>query len=231
VAEPGSFSTLSEMSAFRKEKPCRIYTASRRKASAVVGVEVEVLGDIDAAFTGGAGMDSTKIGYWIQTAANVGILGGLVLVGLQIQQNTNAVGSEINQRLEDHYLNFEYVMMGENAAEVWSKAMQSPQDLTLAELRIMDSYTYAQYERWRHAYRLRESGYIDENKWRRMAGGDAKYILDNPFGRAWWARYKEESVGTPDFPEELVRLIDETLASDMQNTGEYFEAIQTRLTK
>ena len=37
-------------------------------------------------------MESSKVGYWLQVGANIGILAGLVLVALQMEQNQSSAG-------------------------------------------------------------------------------------------------------------------------------------------
>ncbi len=43
-------------------------------------------------------MESSKIGYWLQVGANIGILAGLILVGFQINQNTKISHADLTAR-------------------------------------------------------------------------------------------------------------------------------------
>ncbi len=58
-------------------------------------------------------MESSKFGYWLQIGANVGILAGLILVGLQINQNTELTRMSIFSAEQDGYLSMGGVQSGE----------------------------------------------------------------------------------------------------------------------
>ena len=40
-------------------------------------------------------MESSKLGYWLQVGANIGLLAGLILVGFQIQQNSQILRTQV----------------------------------------------------------------------------------------------------------------------------------------
>ena len=44
-------------------------------------------------------MDFTKTSNWLQVTANLGIVAGLILVGVQLKQNADLL-DELNSRLE-----------------------------------------------------------------------------------------------------------------------------------
>ncbi len=171
-------------------------------------------------------MDSNKVGYWIQVGANIGILGGLFLVGVQINQNTSAIKAQMNAGAHESLLQFEYTMMGENPSAVWAKSIENPKDLTLAEQRLIDAYFYSYLERWRHSYDLAENGFVDEEQWRRFAQSEAAYILGNAYGRAWWKRWNDQS---ELLPPELKSVIESSLESAPYTTEGYFSTIQEGL--
>jgi hypothetical protein len=40
-------------------------------------------------------MESSKLGYWLQVSANIGILAGLILVGLQMTQSNSLAATQL----------------------------------------------------------------------------------------------------------------------------------------
>jgi hypothetical protein len=70
--------------------------------------------------------DHTKselLNRWLSLAANIGVMGGLVLVAIRINQNTGIAQAQI---LNDYHLadmQLELAMMAENPAQSWEKAV------------------------------------------------------------------------------------------------------------
>ena len=85
-------------------------------------------------------MDSIRAGYWVQVAANVGILAGLLMVGVQINQNSELVREQLDHATWTDNLNLHLAMMGENPAAAVAKAIENPSALTVEETRILDAY-------------------------------------------------------------------------------------------
>ncbi len=75
-------------------------------------------------------MDSNKLANWLQVGANIGLLGGLVLVAIQISQSnaiaTSSAGSVYFQQYQDYLV----AGMGENPAVVRAKAIFEPDSPT-----------------------------------------------------------------------------------------------------
>jgi hypothetical protein len=78
-------------------------------------------------------MDFTKISNWLQITANVGIVGGLLLVGVQLEQNTDLLKTQLLYEESSRMVELETKVIGENAAKVWAKSLTDPQNLTLAD--------------------------------------------------------------------------------------------------
>lgn len=81
-------------------------------------------------------MDFTKTGNWLQVTANLGIVAGLILVGVQLQQNTDLLKTQLLDdedwrlciRTESGFI------FGNRYATAWSKNFSGsgtnlPQDL------------------------------------------------------------------------------------------------------
>ncbi len=152
-------------------------------------------------------MDKLKIDGWLQLAANVGILAGLVFVYLQLEQNNEILKAEMLRSESQASIQMEQSLIGENGAQVWAKALQNPTDLTLAEQRILEAIIWSNVENWRHSYHLATAGFI-EKEWQARIDTDAPYFLGNPYGRAWWQQFG----GNNNLPVELRDYISETLA-------------------
>ena len=85
-------------------------------------------------------MNSDQIGRWLTLAANVGVIAGLILVAVQINQNTAITKAQI---ANDYYIadmTLELAMMGENPADSFNKAVYAPDEITTADAVVLDRY-------------------------------------------------------------------------------------------
>ncbi len=150
-------------------------------------------------------MDTDKVNRRLTLAANVGVLGGLVLVAFQINQYTQITKAQMTN---DYYLadmQLELAMMGDDPASSWIKAVYTPNDLTNEDAVVVDryfNYGMVQVQRLHKMYNL---GLVDEDWQDRI--GYLGWHLGNEVGRRWWAFSKET------LPDDLVQAVDEILAS------------------
>lgn len=175
-------------------------------------------------------MESNKVGYWLQIAANIGILGGLVLVGLQMRQNSELLELQLLREEADSFIAAQQAYVGENFAEVWQKHIQEPENLTLAEMRIMESNLWGQtVYRWWKNYQLYERGLIREHDWKTSIQTDASYVLGTEYGRAWWVEITQPGVV---FNEEFISYVESQL-EDRPASGvvDFYNRIQERVVK
>ena len=133
-------------------------------------------------------MEIRKVGDWLQIGANIGILAGLILVGLQIKQNTDITRAELSHQLWGSVNQFQLAMMGENPAAVIAKAQSNPSELTDEEIRIVLSWTYFWHEFDTNAEYLRNAGLIliDDEHYTQLLKGRVNVYRHNPISRQTW---------------------------------------------
>lgn len=171
-------------------------------------------------------MDFEKLNKWLQVSANIGIVLGLVLVGFQLRQNSELVRIQLLYEESIRAVELETEVVGERAAEVWAKSIQAPEDLTLAEIRIMEALLWSFMEQLRGTYRLAEMGLLSDQDWRIRAESEVTFQLSDPYSRAWWKNY---STGNNHLPEELRTVIDDVIARDDSTVKEYITQPQRTL--
>jgi len=150
-------------------------------------------------------MDTDKVNRGLTLAANIGVLGGLILVAFQIHQNTEITKAQI---ANDYYLadmQLELAMMGDNPASSWTKAIYTPNDLTNEDAAVVDRYFNYGLVQIQRLQKMHELGLADDDWENRI--GYLGWHLGNEVGRRWWAYSKE------GFPDEFVQTVDEVLAS------------------
>ena len=63
-------------------------------------------------------MESSKVGYWLQVGANLGLLAGLVMVAIQINQTSDLTKDRLYFDRWAENFNMRNTMLGENASAV-----------------------------------------------------------------------------------------------------------------
>jgi hypothetical protein len=165
-------------------------------------------------------VESSKLGYWLQVGANIGLLAGLMLVGFQIQQNSQILRTQVITEESRRAVDQEWLVVGENGARVWAKSISDPANLTLEEQRIMEAFLWTAVENWLNTYRLSEEGLVDFD-WRTRLGESA-FFFGNPYGRGWWNVRRNQLL----VPAELMEAVDKILEAVSPNyTTEYQAAV------
>jgi hypothetical protein len=176
-------------------------------------------------------MESSKVGYWLQVGANIGILAGLVLVGVQMRQNLELLELQLMHQNADQTQEELLLTLGEDPAEVWAKHILEPENLTLREIRMMDHFYFAVLNKWQDLYELYEKGLVGAGEWRRVVDDQAAPIFKNRFGMTWWKKVREEGV-VSNVPRELMLAI-QTNLDDASKRGDqaFYEDLQEALTQ
>ena len=94
-------------------------------------------------------MKFDKLNNWLRVIADLGILIGIVLVLVQMNQNEDLMRAQIMSQYHDSYSAYEASFAGENLPAIWEKSLLEPENLSLGELRAMESVTFVPLFRWR----------------------------------------------------------------------------------
>jgi len=173
-------------------------------------------------------VNSGKLSDWLQVAANVGIVAGLILVGVQLKQNSDLLKTQLMYEESNRAIDIETKVVGENGAEVWAKSITDPKNLSVAEQRVIEALLWSFTEQLRATRMLAELGLLNDEDWRQRVESDTAFYLANEYGLAWWANYSKGD----DFPDDLVAAINDRLSRvDADFTGNYLKDIMRTLQK
>ena len=166
----------------------------------------------------GTVVNTSKLNSWLQVAANIGIVLGLVLVGVQLKQNSDLARIQLVYAESQSSIDLELEVVGELGAQVWAKSIEDPENLTLAEVRIMEALLWGFAENLRGTYRLAELGLLEEEDWHRRVESEVTFYLSDRYSRAWWANYGQAS---DTYPVELRDAINAVIADDDRSVTDY----------
>ncbi len=111
-------------------------------------------------------MQLEKTSHWLMIIGNFGLLIGVALVVVQIDQNSDLVREQLYQSRWTDRLNWFIAEMGENPAEALQKAVQAPSELTYAEYRVVRAYMLHNVEYQMRIKAMGERGMFDPDWWR-----------------------------------------------------------------
>ena len=140
-------------------------------------------------------METSKLFNWLQLGGILGVMIGLVLVGMQIQQATELTRLQMeNDWRVNSWQQKELTMMGESPAAIVAKATEKPGTLTTEELLIFETYLNSYLEYWSTMKVFSDEGLVPENRWREPFDLDADehaysgmtYYFGNQVAQAWW---------------------------------------------
>ena len=136
-------------------------------------------------------MDWTKTNRRLSLLANLGVIAGLILVAVQIRQNTAITRAQI---ANDYFLadmQLELAMMGESPASSWIKAVYAPEELTQEDVAVLDRYFNYGIVQIQRLERMSQVGLADDS-WKDQINY-LRWHLGNETGRRWWAQYRADA--------------------------------------
>lgn len=151
-------------------------------------------------------MKKIGIGQAFAVLANIGVLAGLVLVAVQISQNSEIARAQLEN---DYYLadmQLELAMMGDAPLASWIKAVYSPDEITRQDAAVLDRYFNFGLVQVRRLRQMQKLGLAQDE----VLAEQVKYLewhLGNEVGRRWWAHYRRDEPN-----DEIVKLVDEALS-------------------
>lgn len=168
-------------------------------------------------------MNNSKLSNWLQIAANVGIVVGLLLVGVQLKQNSDLLKTQMLYDESRRAVDLETLVVGENGAEVWAKSISDAKNMSLHEQRIMEALLWSFSEQLRSTRLLAELGLLEDEEWRLRVHSETAFYLANDYGKAWWINY---SIGNNALPDDLITEVNLRLSQVDDNfTADYAKAI------
>ena len=170
-------------------------------------------------------MKAGKIGGWLQVIGNFGVLAGLLLVALQIQQNTVLVRAELLSNESDAWISIDASKQSERFASVLAKSIVNPQELNAAEILELDGYLFTYIDQLVRDRELYDLGVFD-NPMESQISGSLHDYFGNQFARVWWEETKWK------FSPDIVEIIDREMEKiSVTQDIDYIERIKATLSE
>jgi hypothetical protein len=137
-------------------------------------------------------LKSIKLESWIGVVGNLAVVAGLVVVAIELRQNSIVANGELSSQFQGHWQEMDRSRQDPSFAIVYAKSIEQPEELTLAEKVQLDGYYWTAMDQLDLAQDLVESG-LFESPYEEIVRSNVRYIFTTPYARAWWASYKELS--------------------------------------
>lgn len=152
-------------------------------------------------------MDSNKVASWIQITATIGVLFGIVLVVIELQQAKAIARADTLSQFFAEVAQNARTQMGENPSVVLSKACLRPDEISEDELFVLDGYFSSRWALADRAYRL-ESVADFGAPWQTIARRSLKPVIRLEHGRKWISQ--TVSALNPELTEIVSQMLEET---------------------
>ena len=153
---------------------------------------------------------SDRVNSWLSFIANVGILAGLVLVAIELNQNTDQLKLQLVFQTTQKLFDNNRDLLGDNPTPAITKSITNPDDLTYEEFLIASSFVLNQLNEWEDRFLIYQAGLISDRDWKRHVDENAGWTLGNRFARRYWR--VSSSVFEPEFTkyvDSVITTIDE----------------------
>ena len=151
-------------------------------------------------------MNAEKVNKWLSLGANIGVVIGLMLLIVEIGQNTDMMRAQINQSRTDTALFQQYSMSDTDyIAPIIAKTMRgeqlSDEEMIRYDARMRAFNRNQDNNLWQY-----NQGYLGENIPGSIKGGVRSVIGATELGISTWDKQKYS------YTEEYVRFVDEAIA-------------------
>ena len=170
-------------------------------------------------------MDMDKLNQWLLVASHLGIIAGLILVGVQINQDNELTRIQIFSDTTASRIQMHEALMGDNPAPIVMKSLTHPEELSLEELRIMDAYLLSAVNEARLRLVLAQNGLrVDSTEEENLL----LFYFGNRFAQEWWKQFTSSGEDMEnEVNVELDRIIGSAENTDM--TPDFFRGLGKRL--
>ena len=156
---------------------------------------------------------SESVQSWITLVTNIGVLTGLVLVAMELNQNTDQLSLELEWQINHRMYQNNRDLLGDNPTPIFAKSVTSPEDLTYEEFQVAAAMAFNFLGVWEDRFFLYQEGLLSEQEWKDFVDDDISFTMGYPFARELWRTSKGL------FEPEFVQYVDKILPGVNSNAN------------
>ena len=154
-------------------------------------------------------MKTKQLNHWLTLGANLAILVGLVLVAIELNQNTRQLSLELGWQINQKMFENNRDLLGDNPTPIYAKSVLSPEELTFEEFQVASAFVFNFLGVAEDRFFLYQQGLMSDQEWKAYVDDDIELTLGYRFAQEFWKRSK--GIFEPEFAEyvdEQLREVD-----------------------
>ena len=153
---------------------------------------------------------------WLTLAANFGVLLGLIMLIVEVRQNANLTRVMLETERSNAQLMIELRMTEPAVVAVWAKSIETPENLTLAELRTMDGIMAANTMVYDQLLSMMDGDLVSRDRIEQNIKNTSPWVFGSPFGKNWWQKNSVGWQGTPlyEMADPIIRDVSDDFIAD-----------------
>ena len=169
-------------------------------------------------------MQSENINRYISLGANLGVLIGLILVAVEINQANTTARAEMAASHQDRWVDIDISWQDAEFAKTWAKSLTDPDQLTTAEMLQMNGFMWSFVDHLGNYKLMWDLGIFrpPQEPYEKVVIDAADIFFGSNYGRAWYEENKGsinpiaveiidehlENLGPREFLDQLQRIQD-----------------------
>ncbi len=158
-----------------------------------------------------AGAKLDRWNKWLTLGANIGVVLGLIMLFIEVRQSAELTRTQMEQRKNDFLAEIEFSLAQPEIAAIWVKSIRTPEALSDAEIKTVESHLVALMLQWDHLFQMERSGLVTRDHVRQHIQNSAPYYFGSRFAKNWWGLALDSWGGTlmEEVAGPIVNAIDE----------------------
>lgn len=146
-------------------------------------------------------MTKLNLGQWIAVATHIAVLLSVLLLVVELRQNTELTRIQMTQDRINTNQQLESEFFDHHLSQVWVKSFTDPASMTFEEIRTMDAYLVVFMNQFMREYDLEQAGLLESGATVKLMEDNFWFLFGSPFAKAWW-----EQLGQSGLSPEIVEL-------------------------
>ena len=161
-------------------------------------------------------MNVDKLNRWLTLGANVGVVIGLIVLIVELRQNSSLTRAEMEIELTTVQSDLELRMSAPDISAVWMKSVYHPEDLTPVEIKMMEGPLVAVTQQFEHLMNMHEAGLVSRRRVEGHIRNSAPFYFGSRFAQNWWQANEVgwQGTGLYEIAGPIIDGIDENFLRD-----------------
>ncbi len=152
-----------------------------------------------------------NVNRWLTLGANIGVVLGLIILIIEVRQNATLTRAAMEAEKNDRLAAIELSLSSPAAAAAWTKSVRAPEEMSDAEIRIVEGHLVSVMLQWDNMFQMEAVGLASRSRVERHIQNMAPYYFGSAFAKNWWGNQIEGWAGTPmlEVATPIVSAVDE----------------------